>query len=173
MATMEQRRGHFVTRQVEARGVRDPLVLAAMKAVRRELFVPEGLRDEAYSDTPLPIGSGQTISQPYIVAFMIEALALRGGEKLLEIGAGSGYAAAVLAEIAHEVFTIERIGQLAERAAANLAEAGCKNVHVRHADGTEGWSDEAPFDDVGGGRGSAAHGKAMLIGTWRGQGEKP
>ncbi len=148
MATMEQRRGHFVTRQVEARGVRDPLVLAAMKAVRRELFVPEGLRDEAYSDTPLPIGSGQTISQPYIVAFMIEALALRGGEKVLEIGAGSGYAAAVLAEIARDVFTIERIGQLAEKAAANLAEAGCDNVHVRHADGTEGWSDEAPFDAI-------------------------
>ncbi len=148
MATMEQRRGHLVTRQVEARGVRDPLVLAAMRAVRRELFVPESLRDEAYSDTPLPIGSGQTISQPYIVAFMIEALALRGGEKVLEIGAGSGYAAAVLAEIAREVFTIERIGQLAEKAAANLAQAGCDNVHVRHADGTEGWSDEAPFDAI-------------------------
>ena len=148
MATMEQRRDRLVTRQVEARGVRDPLVLAAMKAVRRELFVPESLRDEAYDDTPFPIGSGQTISQPYIVAFMIEALALRGGEKVLEIGAGSGYAAAVLAEIAREVFTIERIGQLAERAAANLAEAGCDNVHVRHADGTEGWSDEAPFDAI-------------------------
>ncbi len=148
MATMEQRRERLVTRQVEARGVRDPLVLAAMRAVRRELFVPKNLRDEAYDDTPLPIGSGQTISQPYIVAFMIEALALRGGEKVLEIGAGSGYAAAVLAEIAGEVFTIERIGQLAERAAANLAKAGCDNVHVRHADGTEGWSEEAPFDAI-------------------------
>ena len=148
MATMEQRRDRLVTRQVEARGVRDPLVLAAMKTVRRELFVPKDLRDEAYDDTPLPIGSGQTISQPYIVAFMIEALALRGGEKVLEIGAGSGYAAAVLSEIASEVFTIERIGQLAERAAANLAKAGCDNVHVRHADGTEGWSDEAPFDAI-------------------------
>ena len=140
MATMEQRRDRLVTWQVEARGVRDPLVLAAMKAVRRELFVPENLRDEAYDDTPLPIGSDQTISQPYIVAFMIEALALRGGEKLLEIGAGSGYAAAVLAQIAREVFTIERIGQLAERAAANLVNAGCDHVHVRHADGTEGWT---------------------------------
>jgi protein-L-isoaspartate(D-aspartate) O-methyltransferase len=148
MATMQQRRDRLVTRQVEARGVRDPLVLAAMKAVRRELFVPKALRHEAYDDTPLPIGSGQTISQPYIVAFMIEALALRGGEKVLEIGAGSGYAAAVLSGIASEVFTIERIGQLAERAAANLAEAGCGNVHVRHADGTEGWSDEAPFDAI-------------------------
>ena len=148
MATMEQLRNHLVILQVEARGVRDPLVLAAMRAVPRELFVPKDVRDEAYDDTPLPIGSGQTISQPYIVAFMIEALALRGGEKILEIGAGSGYAAAVLAEIASEVFTIERIGQLAERAAANLASVGCDNVHVRHADGTEGWSDEAPFDAI-------------------------
>lgn len=148
MTTMEQRRNRLVTRQVEARGVRDPLVLAAMKAVRRELFVPEDLRDDAYDDTPLPIGSGQTISQPYIVAFMVEALALRGGETVLEIGAGSGYAAAVLSEIAREVFTIERIGQLAERAARNLASAGCDNVHVRHADGTEGWSEEAPFDAI-------------------------
>ncbi len=148
MATMEQRRDRLVTRQIESRGVRDPLVLAAMRAVHRELFVPRDLRDEAYDDTPLPIGSGQTISQPYIVAFMIEALALRGGEKVLEIGAGSGYAAAVLAEIAREVFTIERIGQLAEGAAANLASAGCGNVHVRHADGTEGWIDEAPFDAI-------------------------
>lgn len=148
MANMERRRDRLVSRQVEARGVRDALVLAAMRGVRRELFVPNDLREEAYDDTPLPIGSGQTISQPYIVAFMIEALALRGGEKVLEIGAGSGYAAAVLAEIAGEVFTIERIGQLAERAAANLASAGCDNVHVRHADGTEGWSDEAPFDVI-------------------------
>jgi protein-L-isoaspartate(D-aspartate) O-methyltransferase len=148
MVSMEQQRLRLVTRQIEARGVRDPLVLAAMKAVRRELFVPENVRASAYDDNPLPIGSGQTISQPYIVAFMIEALGLRGGEKVLEIGAGSGYAAAVLAEIAREVFTIERIGQLAERAAANLASAGCDNVHVRHADGTEGWSDEAPFDAI-------------------------
>lgn len=138
----------FVEQQIEARGVRDPLVLSAMRSVPRELFVPKEQRSEAYEDTPLPIGSGQTISQPYIVAFMIEALTLRGGEKVLEIGAGSGYAAAVLSEIAREVFTVERIGQLAERAAANLAEAGCDNVHVRHADGTQGWSGEAPFDAI-------------------------
>ena len=100
--------------------MRDPLVLVAMRAVPRELFVPKHLRDEAYDDTPLAIGAGQTISQPYIVAFMVEALGLRGGEKVLEIGAGSGYAAAILAEIAREVFTIERVGQLAEQAAANL-----------------------------------------------------
>lgn len=148
MASMKQLREQLVKDQVEARGVRDPLVLGAIRAVRRELFVPKRLRNEAYADTPLPIGADQTISQPYIVAFMIEALTLRGGEKVLEIGAGSGYAAAVLAEIAGEVFTVERVGQLAEQAAANLAKAGCDNVHVRHADGTEGWAEEAPFDAI-------------------------
>ena len=148
MTSMRQLRNRLVARQIEARGVRDPLVLAAMRAVPREKFVPKDRRIEAYEDTPLPIGAGQTISQPYIVAFMVEALALRGGERVLEIGAGSGYAAAVLAEIAREVFTIERIGRLAEMAAANLAAAGCDNVHVRHADGTEGWVEEAPFDAI-------------------------
>ncbi len=149
MTTSTKRlRDQLVARQVEARGVRDPLVLAAMRSVRRELFVPKIHRNEAYDDTPLPIGAGQTISQPYIVAFMIEALTLHGGEKVLEIGAGSGYAAAVLSEIAAEVFTIERIGQLAETAAGNLSAAHCKNVHVRHADGTEGWSAQAPFDAI-------------------------
>jgi protein-L-isoaspartate(D-aspartate) O-methyltransferase len=144
----DKRRERFVTEQIEARGVRAPLVLAAMRKVPRERFVPEHLRDEAYADSPLPIGNGQTISQPYIVAFMIEALGLRGGERVLEIGAGSGYAAAVLAEIAGEVFTVERIGQLAEQAARNLESASCTNVHVRHADGTEGWIDYAPFDAI-------------------------
>ena len=148
MASIEKLRQHLVSEQIEARGVRNPLVLAAMRRVPRELFVPKKLRDAAYEDSPLPIGAGQTISQPYIVAFMIEALNLRGGEKVLEIGAGSGYAAAVLAEIAGEVFTIEQIGQLAEMAATNLEKAGCENVHVRHADGTEGWAGEAPFDAI-------------------------
>ena len=138
----------FVSEQIEARGVRDPLVLDAMRKVPREVFVPKELKSEAYEDSPLPIGAGQTISQPYIVAFMIEALCLRGGEKVLEIGAGSGYAAAVLAQIAREVFTIERIGQLAERAARNLDKAGYNNIHVRHADGTEGWAEKAPFDAI-------------------------
>ncbi len=146
--TEDKRRERFVREQIAARGVHDPNVLTAMRKVRRERFVPEQLREEAYADTPLPIGGGQTISQPYIVAFMIEALALQGGERVLEIGAGSGYAAAVLAEIAGEVFTVERIGQLAERAAINLADAGYTNVHVRHADGTEGWADQAPFDAI-------------------------
>lgn len=148
MASIGRLRQHFVSTQIEARGVRDPLVLEAMRNIPRELFVPKTLRDAAYEDRPLPIGAGQTISQPYIVAFMVEALALRGGEKVLEIGAGSGYAAAILSQIAREVFTIERIGQLAETAAANLDKAGCNNVHVRHADGTEGWIDEAPFDAI-------------------------
>lgn len=148
MTKSEHQRDRLVRLQIEGRGVRDPLVLAAMRAVRRELFVPKDLRAKAYEDEPLAIGSGQTISQPYIVAFMIEALALRGGEKVLEVGAGSGYAAAVLAQIAKQVFTIERIGQLAEKAAGNLAAAKCDNVHVRHADGTEGWQDEAPFDAI-------------------------
>jgi protein-L-isoaspartate(D-aspartate) O-methyltransferase len=119
-----------------------------MLTVPRELFVPPWLAAEAYDDTPLPIGSGQTISQPYIVAFMIEALGLRGGEKVLEIGAGSGYAAAVLAQIAGDVYTIERIGELAARANENLANAGYQHVHVRHADGTQGWAEQAPFDAI-------------------------
>ncbi len=148
MASMDLRRDRFVTEQIEARGVRDPLVLAAMRRVPRERFVPKDQTAAAYEDRPLPIGARQTISQPYIVAFMVEALALRGGEKVLEIGAGSGYAAAVLGEIAAEVYTIERIGQLAETAARNLAAAGCHNVHVRHADGTEGWAEAAPFDAI-------------------------
>lgn len=140
-----ERRAQMVRGQLTARGISDPLVLAAMGRVPRETFVPRELAEAAYDDRPLPIAGAQTISQPYIVAYMIEALALKGGEKVLEIGAGSGYAAAVMAEIAGQVFTIERIGQLAEIAARNLADAGYHNVHVRHGDGTQGWADEAPF----------------------------
>lgn len=147
MASMRDRRKQLVAEQV-ARGIRDVLVLAAIGEVARELFVPKRLRGHAYDDSPLPIGSGQTISQPYIVALMIEALALRGGEKVLEIGSGSGYAAAVLARIAREVFTVERIGKLAKTAAARLTAAGFVNVHVRSADGTLGWEEEAPFDAI-------------------------
>ncbi len=147
MASMRDRRKQLVAEQV-ARGIRDVLVLAAIGEVARELFVPKRLRGHAYDDSPLPIGSGQTISQPYIVALMIEALALRGGEKVLEIGSGSGYAAAVLARIAREVFTVERIGKLAKTAAARLTAANFVNVHVRSADGTLGWEEEAPFDAI-------------------------
>lgn len=144
----KQRRERMVVEQILARGVRDKRVLDAMSRVSREAFVPENVRNLAYEDRPLPIAAGQTISQPYIVAYMIEALVLKGGEKVLEIGAGSGYAAAVLAEIAGEVYTIERIDQLAEKAASNLMEEGYENVHVLHADGTIGWRDESPFDAI-------------------------
>lgn len=148
MASSEKLRQLLVSEQVEARGVRDPLVLSAMRRVPRELFVPKKLRISAYEDRPLPIGANQTISQPYIVAFMIEALALRGGEKVLEIGTGSGYAAAVIAEITGSVFTIERIGRLVEIAAVNLKKAGYHDICIRHADGTQGWPDKAPFDAI-------------------------
>ncbi len=140
----KQSRERMVVEQILARGVRDKRVLDAMSKVSREAFVPENVRNLAYEDRPLPIAAGQTISQPYIVAYMIEALVLKGGEKVLEIGAGSGYAAAVLAEIAGEVYTIERIDQLAEKAASNLIDEGYENVHVLHADGTIGWRDESP-----------------------------
>ena len=125
-------RDEMVEKAIFARGVRSELVLNAMRTVPREDFLPERLREFAYDDSPLPIEEGQTISQPYIVAFMTEALALQGGERVLEIGAGSGYAAAVLARIAGEVYTVERIGQLAEKAASTLADLGYHNVHVLH-----------------------------------------
>ena len=141
-------RNNMVELQVAARGVRSTLVLDAMRDVRREDFLPEEMREFAYEDAPLPIAEGQTISQPYIVALMAEALLLEGGEKVLEIGTGSGYAAAVLSRIAGEVYSIERIGQLAERAAHVLADKGYGNVHVRHGDGTRGWPEAAPFDAI-------------------------
>jgi len=148
MIDFAKQRLRMVKEQVEARGVRDAKVLEALSKVRREAFVPANVRDLVYRDMPLPIAAGQTISQPYIVAYMIEALALKGGERVLEIGAGSGYAAAVLAEIAAEVYTIERIDQLAEKAATHLIDEGYHNVHVRHGDGTRGWAEKAPFDAI-------------------------
>jgi protein-L-isoaspartate(D-aspartate) O-methyltransferase len=148
MTRPEELRRRMVTRHVLARGVKDKLVLDALQKVPREKFLPPDLAEYAYSDQPLPIGQGQTISQPYIVAVMIEALKLKGGEKVLEIGVGSGYAAAVLGEIASEVHAIERVGQLAEKAAIALMDTGYNNVHVKHADGTEGLEEEAPFDAI-------------------------
>ncbi len=145
---LRRRREEMVEKAIFARGVRDELVLNAMRDVPREAFLPEQLREFAYEDCPLPIEAEQTISQPYIVAFMIEALALRGGEKVLEIGAGSGYAAAVLSKIAAELYTVERIGQLAEKAASTLADLGYRNVHVLHGDGTKGWPQHAPYDGI-------------------------
>lgn len=141
-------RNAMVERQLARRGISDPLVLDAMRQVPRDLFVSPELAHKAYEDRPLPIGAGQTISQPYIVARMIEALGLRGGEKVLEIGGGSGYAAAVLGRIASQVFTIERIPELAETARRNLDAADTRNVSVRCSDGTEGWPEEAPFDAI-------------------------
>ncbi len=141
-------RHRMVHRQIEARGVRDPRVLAAMREVPREAFVPEGLQEFAYEDSPLPIEAGQTISQPFIVAEMIERLELEGGERVLDIGTGSGYAAAVLARIAGEVYSVERHAELAELARARFAEMGIDNVHVLHGDGTLGWPEHAPYDAV-------------------------
>jgi protein-L-isoaspartate(D-aspartate) O-methyltransferase len=141
-------RERMVRQQIEARGVRDPLTLAAMRKVPRHELVPAEVRAVAHGDHPLPIGLGQTISQPYIVAFMTEALGLRGGEKVLEIGTGSGYQAAVLAEIAAQVYTIEIVAPLAERARADLARLGYANVHVRAGDGYLGWPEAAPFDAI-------------------------
>ncbi|HJQ61053.1 MAG TPA: protein-L-isoaspartate(D-aspartate) O-methyltransferase [Vineibacter sp.] len=138
----------MVEQQIAARGVRDARVLAAMRKVPRHEFVPEAQRAQAYSDGPLPIGDGQTISQPYIVAHMAEALLLAGGEHVLEIGAGSGYAAAVLAEIAREVITVERIAPLAVQARATLQRLGYANVEVVIGDGTLGWPPAAPYDAI-------------------------
>ncbi len=143
-----KRRIAMVREQIAARGVHDARVLEAMKKVPREEFVPEALREEAYDDRPLPIGEGQTISQPYVVGSMTEALRLTGGEKVLEIGTGSGYAAAVLAEIAGEVHTIERIPALAQRAQANLRRLGYSHVHVIEGDGTLGYAAAAPYDAI-------------------------
>ncbi len=145
---LDKRRAQLVERYIAHRGVRSQLVLAAMGSVPREAFLPEEMREFAYEDTPLPIAEGQTISQPYIVAMMTEALELQGGEKVLEIGTGSGYAAAVLSRIAKDVYTVERIGQLAEKSADVLSSLGYGNVHVLHADGTRGWPDHAPYDAI-------------------------
>lgn len=148
MSDLSKRREDMVDNQISARGVRSEAVLGALRKVPREAFLPERLREFAYEDSPLPIAAGQTISQPYIVALMTEALDLQGGERVLEIGTGSGYAAAVLAKIAAEVYTVERIGELAEKAASTLEALGYHNVHVIHADGTLGWAAAAPYDAI-------------------------
>ena len=134
--------------QIRARGVRSPLVLAAMNKVPRHLFVPEGLRSQAYADEPMPIGDGQTISQPYIVAYMTEALGLVGGEKVLEIGTGSGYQTAILAEMAAEIWTVEIVEKLALRARDILDGLGYGNIRYRIGDGSAGWPEAAPFEAV-------------------------
>jgi len=141
-------RAEMVDRQIAARGVRSTAVLAAMQKVPREHYVPAGLGRYAYADRALRIEQQQTISQPYIVALMAEALLLHGGERVLEIGTGSGYAAAVLAELVGLVFTIERHEQLARSAYERLLSDGYQHVHVRHGDGTLGWPEAAPFDAI-------------------------
>jgi len=138
----------WIERQLARRGIGDERVIAAMERVPRELFVPEQHREIAYEDGPVPLAFGQTISQPYMVALTCEALGLRGDEKVLDVGTGSGYAAAVLAELAAEVHTIERIPELAEAARSALAAAGYERVHVHVGDGALGLPEQAPFDGI-------------------------
>jgi len=144
----DAQRAAMVQEQLRPRDITSAPVLEAMGRVPRHLFVPEGQRAAAYGDHPLPIGHDQTISQPYIVAFMTEALGLRGGETVLEVGTGSGYQAAVLAEIAARVYTIEIVAPLAEEARERLKRLGYRNVEVRAGDGYAGWPEKAPFDAV-------------------------
>jgi protein-L-isoaspartate(D-aspartate) O-methyltransferase len=144
----ETARARMVEEQLARRGVTDARVLAVMRRVPRHRFVEEALRERAYGDHPLPIGEEQTISQPYIVGFMTQLLELHGQEKVLEVGTGSGYQTAVLAELARRVCSVERLPRLAERARALLEQLGYDNVWVRVGSGTLGWPDEAPFDRI-------------------------
>lgn len=141
-------RRRMVERELQGRGILDQRVLDAMLGVPRHLFVEEALQGRAYGDAPLPIGEKQTISQPYIVALMTEALELSGGERILEIGTGSGYQAAVLARIVSRVFSVERFPSLARRARRVLDQIGCTNVNIKVTDGTFGWEESAPFDGI-------------------------
>jgi protein-L-isoaspartate(D-aspartate) O-methyltransferase len=146
--TFEQSRDLMVKTQIQARGIESERVLDAMRAVPREKFIPGEYRQYAYTDSPVPIGFGQTISQPYMVALMTEQLNLSTADKVLEVGTGSGYQAAVLAEIAREVYTVEIVEPLAARARDLLKELGFDNVHVRAGDGYEGWPQHAPYDRI-------------------------
>ena len=147
-AVRADEREAMVSTQIESRGVTDKAVLAAMRRVPRHEFVPAAVRARAYADHPLPIGEQQTISQPYIVALMTELLQVRPGHRVLEIGTGSGYQAAVLAELGAEVYTIEIVASLADSARATLQRLGHERVQVRAGDGYQGWSDAAPFDRI-------------------------
>ena len=138
----------MVQEQIIARGITDPRVIEAMRKIPRHLFVKSALAERAYEDGPLPIGEKQTISQPYMVALMTEALELRGSDRVLEIGTGSGYQTAILAELAEHIFSIEKISSLAARARAILAERGYRNVTIKVGDGTLGWPDQAPFGAI-------------------------
>lgn len=148
MLDFEHARARMVETQIARRGVTNQRILDAMRKVPREKFVEEGSEEFAYEDSPLPIGQGQTISQPFVVAHMIDAAKLEPGDRVLEVGAGSGYAAAVIAEIAAEVFTIERHAALGEAARRRLKTLGFDNVELRIGDGTKGWPEKAPFDAI-------------------------
>jgi protein-L-isoaspartate(D-aspartate) O-methyltransferase len=146
--TRQAERNRMVEEHIISRGIKDQAVLAAMRHVPRHRFVPSFFSASAYNDGPLPIGYGQTISQPSLIALMTQALALQGAKKVLEVGTGSGYQAAVLAEIVPNVFTIEIVEPLAAQAAQTLAELGYRNIHTRVGDGYQGWPEEAPFDAI-------------------------
>ncbi len=141
-------RNRMVQQQIEARGVTDPMVLAVMREIPRHLFVPESYQSRAYDDCPLPIGHGQTISQPYMVAVMTELLKLKGHEKVLELGTGSGYQAAILAKLSRWVYSLDRISELSARAHRNTDACGVSNITFVVADGTKGWPEEAPYEAV-------------------------
>lgn len=141
-------RERMIQEQVIGRGIRNPRVIAAMRRVPRHLFVPEALRGQSYGDTALPIGEGQTITQPYMVAYLCSALGLRGEERVLEIGTGSGYQAAVLSHLVDRVYSVERIRFLLERARKSLEQIDCRNVVTKLFDGTYGWKEEGPFDAI-------------------------
>jgi protein-L-isoaspartate(D-aspartate) O-methyltransferase len=145
---LADQRNRMIEHHLKSRGIYDEKILRAMNSVKREKFIPEGYMDESYGDHPLPIGHGQTISQPYIVALMTQLCELTGNEKVLEIGSGSGYQSAVLSELSEKVFSIERIKPLAERAKKTLKELGYDNVTVLHSDGFNGLSEESPFDVI-------------------------
>ena len=146
--TYDLQRTQMVRDQIAARGIKNPAVLKAMRETPREQFMPPGVRSFAYKDQPVPIGYGQTMSQPYIVAFMTEALDMTKAHRVLEIGTGSGYQAAILSSLAKEVYTIEIVEELAQSASAVLNRLGYHNVVVRHGDGYGGWPDKAPFDRI-------------------------
>jgi len=147
-AQYEIRRRMMLERQIVPRGVRDPQVLEAMREIPREIFVEEALRTQAYADSALPIGSGQTISQPYIVARMTEMLEVARSDRILEVGTGTGYQTALLARLGGRVYSLERIAALAEKASANLRCLGFDNVEIRITDGSVGWPEKAPFDRI-------------------------
>src|SRR5579862_6094864 len=145
---LENARERMVLEQLERRGIKDPRVLSAMRTVPRHRFLPAELDDHAYDDGPLPIGSSQTISQPYMVALMSEVAELQGDEKVLEIGTGSGYQAAILAQLAREVYTIEYLPELKDKASALFEAIGIGNIVTRCGDGSDGWPEEAPYDAI-------------------------